>query len=261
MTRWTGVAEAYAVSFGTLCAGPTNRLLYDTRGGTHLDVGCGTGDLAAAAAESGRLVTAIDSDPDMVAMTEDRLCGRADARVLEGSALDLPLRDASFTSVTANFVVNHLSDPRAGVREIRRVLCRGGRAAMTIWPSGPAAWAALVGGAFERAGVVPLPSGHLPEDLDFGRSVEGLASVCHEAGLDVLAQEELTWTWHITPQDLWRGISGGVATPGRMFLAQEPVVRQRANAAFDALAAQEAPHGLLSLPARAVYVLASRPAR
>lgn len=78
MTRWTGAADAYAASFGTLCAGPTNRLLHDTRGREHLDIGCGTGALVVAAADAGRSVTAIDSDPDMVAMTEDRLCGHDD---------------------------------------------------------------------------------------------------------------------------------------------------------------------------------------
>lgn len=126
MTRRTGAAAAYAVSFGTLCAGPMNRLLHDTSGRTHLDVGCGTGTLAGSALASGRSVTAVDADPEMVTTAGARLRG-SPARVLRASVLELPLPDASFDAVTANFVVNHLSDPRAGVEEIARVLRPGGR--------------------------------------------------------------------------------------------------------------------------------------
>lgn len=132
---------------------------------------------------------------------------------------------------------------------------------MTIWPAGPAAWAHLVGGAFEAAGVQRTPSEHLPGHLDFARSARGLAGICRDAGLDALAQEDLTWTWQITPEHLWRGVSGGVATPGRTFQAQGAEVRAAATTAFTALAAREAPDGLLRLPARAAYVLAGRPAR
>ena len=70
-------AESYEVSFGTLCSGTVERMLADTSasGGEigHLDLGCGTGGLAAAAVERGRDVTVVDSDPAMVARTRKRV--------------------------------------------------------------------------------------------------------------------------------------------------------------------------------------------
>ena len=49
----------------------------------------------------------------------------------------LPFADGTFHAVTANFVVNHVPDPRGAVRDLARVLRPGGRVAMTIWPAEP----------------------------------------------------------------------------------------------------------------------------
>ncbi|MGO2021604.1 MAG: class I SAM-dependent methyltransferase, partial [Brachybacterium tyrofermentans] len=70
MSSFDGVADAYRRSFATLCAGTVPALLEATAPGRdHLDVGCGTGELAIAAAREGRRVLAVDPDADMVALT------------------------------------------------------------------------------------------------------------------------------------------------------------------------------------------------
>lgn len=70
MSSFDGVADAYRRSCATLCAGAVPAMLEATSPGrVHLDVGCGTGDLALAAAREGRRVLAVDPDPDMVALT------------------------------------------------------------------------------------------------------------------------------------------------------------------------------------------------
>ncbi|MGO1949364.1 MAG: class I SAM-dependent methyltransferase [Mycobacteriaceae bacterium] len=231
-----------------------------TSGGLkHLDVGCGTGTLVASAVTRGREVTGIDTDADMAAVSQSRVAGTG-ANIHHASVLDLPFPDASFDAVTANFVVNHLPDPRAGLREMARVLEPGGPAAMTIWPAGPLGWSGLVGGAFDEAGVTPLPPQHLPEHLDFERSVAGLAGICMEAGLEITGQSTPSWTWRITPGALWRGVSGGVAGPGRAYLAQMPEARNAADQAFLELAEPETMEdGQLHLPMTASYVLATLP--
>lgn len=263
MTTWNNVADAYSRSFGTLCSETVDLLLDDTEIPdkpelTHLDVGCGTGHLAEAACARGRTVTAVDTGPDMVSMTRRRV--RNSVRVLEATVLDLPFADDTFDVTTANFVVNHLSDPRSGVREIGRTLRPGGHAALTIWPATPPGWAPLVTAAFTAGQVTPLPTQPLPEHLDFDRSVGGLAEICGEAGLDVVDQRTVTWDWQVSPDNLWAGVSGGVATPGRTFLAQDTAVQQAVKEAFVTHAADSVESdGLLHLPSSASYVLATKP--
>lgn len=255
MSRWSGVSEAYAASFSTLCEGTIPRMLADLPDGPLLDAGSGTGTLTAAAREQGRDVSAVDSDPDMVAMTNAVAPGSCRAAALP----DLPFADASFSSIAANFVVNHLPDPRAGVRELARILAPGGRLAMTIWPAGGTGWAPLVAGAFDDAGALQVAGGRLPAHLDFPRTAEGLAELASDAGLHVLQAEVVSWLWEVEPAALWTGIAGGVATPGARYLAQTPDVQQRVRSAFDARATQLAEGGLLQLPNTAVYVLATAP--
>ncbi|GEM_PF-4844873 len=73
----------------------------------------------------------------MVARTRKRVPLAATYRA---SALELPPGSGTFDVVTANFLVNNLPDPRRGMAEIARMLRPGGRAAVTIWPTGSLPW-------------------------------------------------------------------------------------------------------------------------
>ena len=89
-----------------------------------VDVCCGTGDLALAAAQAGGLVTGVDFS--------ERMLERARAKAPEldwvrGDALDLPFADATFEAATVGFGVRNLADLEGGLRELRRVLVPGGR--------------------------------------------------------------------------------------------------------------------------------------
>lgn len=253
MHKWSGVAEAYRHSFGTLCEGTVERLLLDTSGVRHLDVGCGSGVLAARAAALGREVVAVDADPDMVTVSETVVPGR----VLEGSLPDLPFDEGEFDVVTANFVINHVADPRGAMRELARVARPGGYVAATIWPALGSAWGALVADAFQAAGVIPSPSPRLSPELDFERSVDGLRGLAETAGLQTMQATQLQWVWTVSVDALWRGIAGGVATVGQQFLAQTPVVQRAAEAAFRSAAEGLADDGALQLPSTAVYIVAT----
>lgn len=262
MSTWNGVAEAYRRSFATLCAGTDDTLVEATGPAhVHLDVGCGTGSLALAAARQGRRVIAVDPDPDMVAMTRRAVSPSGlDVDVFGAGAPSLPLDDSSVDAVTANFVVNHVPDPRASVRDLARVAAPSARVAMTIWPASPGPHLAAYASAAEGADAVPVPSSRLAPERNFERSPAGLAELAENAGLRIEHAGEVHWTWRVTADDLFAGIAGGIAGPGRIHQVQTEAVREKIEERVRGLWAQySADDGVLAFPVTAVLVVAVRP--
>ncbi|HVM58066.1 MAG TPA: methyltransferase domain-containing protein [Gaiellaceae bacterium] len=103
----------------------------DLRGRRVLEVGCGTGVLAAALAErDAARVWAVDEEPAMVEVARARLPRGAGVRV--GRAEELPFRDAWFERAVQRLVV-HLVDRSRALPELRRVLATGGRAVVATF--------------------------------------------------------------------------------------------------------------------------------
>jgi SAM-dependent methyltransferase len=95
-----------------------------------LDVCCGTGLVARAAAGRGANVTGIDISEDMIAMAEAK--GLA-CRFQVGDAEALPFGDAHFDRVLCNFGLYHLPEPDLAIAEAARVLRPDGVYAFTTW--------------------------------------------------------------------------------------------------------------------------------
>ena len=89
-----------------------------------LDACCGTGDLAVAARRHGAQVVGLDFSERMLERARRKA---PDVEFVQGDVLALPFDDASFDSVTVGFGVRNVEDLDAGLRELRRVLRRGGR--------------------------------------------------------------------------------------------------------------------------------------
>jgi demethylmenaquinone methyltransferase / 2-methoxy-6-polyprenyl-1,4-benzoquinol methylase len=89
-----------------------------------LDACCGTGDLAIAAWHVGGIVTGADFSERMLARAEAK---SAEIEWVQGDVLALPFDDDSFDAVTVGFGVRNLEDLERGLRELGRVLRRGGR--------------------------------------------------------------------------------------------------------------------------------------
>ncbi|HEY3015954.1 MAG TPA: class I SAM-dependent methyltransferase [Nocardioides sp.] len=259
--HWAGVADAYAATFARLCAGAIPAVIDASEiayGDRVLDVGAGTGELATALVELGATVTAVEPDQDMAALCARRTRDLAvDVRL--GGLPDLPVPDASYDVVVANFVVNHVDDPRAGLRSLVRAARPDGRVVATIWPSGTTDQARLFKQVMEAAGATPPTSTRLPPELDFERSETGLADLFEYAGLTDITTRATAHDWRVRPEVFWAGVGAGIGVIGRTYLAQETDVRRRMDAEFDRLRAPLMDGEELVLPSPAVLATGLRP--
>jgi ubiquinone/menaquinone biosynthesis C-methylase UbiE len=97
-----------------------------------LDVGAGPGALTAelVARLGADAVVAVDPSETFVAANRERHPG---VDVQRAGAEDLPFPDGSFDAALAQLVVHFMSDPVAGLREMRRVTRDGGVVATCVW--------------------------------------------------------------------------------------------------------------------------------
>src|SRR5690606_1952758 len=120
--------------------------------------------------------------------------------IVDGALPSLPYPDAAFAAVTANFVLNHVADPRAAAAEMARVTASGGVLAATTWTVSPSwFWVKIV----ERARLAPVTGEKLPADKDFERTAAGFERMLRESGWHAVKVQELSWTWHAQQEALW----------------------------------------------------------
>lgn len=139
------------------------------------DLGCGTGQLAAAVAPVVRRVVAVDESAEMLAAARARLAGFGNVELQHGELELLPLREAELDLAVLALVLPYLPEPGRAVAEAARALQPGGRLVVVdlqpherteygetmghLWLGfGPAqvlAWFTAAGLATGR--VVPLP--------------------------------------------------------------------------------------------------------
>lgn len=147
----TAAAEVYDEFFVPALFGQWTERLLDAAGvgagDRVLDVGCGTGALAAAAAArvgARGEVVGLDPNPGMLAVA-----GRRPDRVgwRQGVAEALPFPDGRFDQVVSQFVWMFLDDHVAAARELARVLAPGGSMAVATWSAvdDSPGYAAMVG--------------------------------------------------------------------------------------------------------------------
>jgi demethylmenaquinone methyltransferase/2-methoxy-6-polyprenyl-1,4-benzoquinol methylase len=92
-----------------------------------VDVCCGSGDLALAAAGAGGRVTGVDFSQPMLERARRKAPG---VEWVEADALALPFADGTFDAVTIGFGLRNLAEPARGLAEMRRVLRSDGRIAV-----------------------------------------------------------------------------------------------------------------------------------
>jgi SAM-dependent methyltransferase len=233
---WSERAATFEMLVGRATAAAIEPLL-DAAGVTAssrvLEVGCGLGDLAAAAAARGAAATGTDLAAGMVEAARRRHPALA-FTVADGEAL--PYEAGVFDATVSAFVINHLPDAERGTAEMVRVTQSGGRVAVAMW--GPFERVALLGlpaRAAAAAGVAADDGPGGPDSLRFTRAEE-LVAVLAGAGLADLALHEIAYTLPVAGFDeLWNGVLGGSVRTSRRLAAG-------GDAARDALRALAEPY-------------------
>ncbi|HSS60886.1 MAG TPA: bifunctional demethylmenaquinone methyltransferase/2-methoxy-6-polyprenyl-1,4-benzoquinol methylase UbiE [Candidatus Limnocylindrales bacterium] len=161
------------------------------RGGSALDVACGSGkltaELAKIAGRDGR-VAGVDFSARMLDIAR---AAHPELEFIEGDALNLPFDDAAFDASTIAFGLRNLADPVRGLREMGRVIKPGGRAVVLEFVRPPRG---LVGSAYRAYLRTLLPalggllSGepdayrYLSDTVDLYRTPVELGEMARQAG-------------------------------------------------------------------------------
>jgi ubiquinone/menaquinone biosynthesis C-methylase UbiE len=128
--RATDQLQVNAALLRVLAAAPGDRLL---------EAGCGSGilcrQIAPAVAPDGQ-VTGLDISPELVSIAQNlaRQADQVDSiHWCTGKAEALPFQEASFTGALAARLFLHVAHPEAVLRDLKRVLCPGGKLVAIDW--------------------------------------------------------------------------------------------------------------------------------
>ncbi|GAA4024408.1 methyltransferase domain-containing protein [Arthrobacter methylotrophus] len=176
-----------------------------TAGTSVLDVGCGPGSITCDFAElvAPAKAVGLDRSPEIVAQAASLASGRGVENVefVTGNIYDLDFEDETFDLVHAHQVLQHLTDPVAALREMRRVAKPGAIVAvrdadfhgMSWYPEVPELddWMELYQKIARRNGAEP----------DAGRR---LVSWAQQAGFTDVAPSSSNWLYATAQQRRWQ---------------------------------------------------------
>lgn len=173
-------------------------------GARALDVACGTGDLSLELAErTGARIVGTDFCRPMLEIAARKSSAKDFSEIpfVEGDALKLPFADSSFEAVTIAFGLRNLASVEGGLKELRRVLKPGGRAAILEFstPVIPG-FRALFRFYFTRVlprigGMVSGSRGayeYLPDSVSRFPDQKRLAAMMNDAGFEEVEYKNLT---------------------------------------------------------------------
>ena len=261
---WCRVAQRYDTAFGSATTQAITPMLDAAgiaAGARVLDVACGPGYVAAAAAARGASVLGIDFAAEMVHLARLKWPALA-FEVGDAERLNLPA--ASFDVVLMNFGILHLADPHAAIAQAFAVLRPGGSFAFTVWlPPPQTVPFAIVLEAVEQhgqlnIGVPPGPPMFRFSDQDEAARTLAAAGfgAIHNAPLDISLTLE-------APDDLFQiMLEGGVRTSG-LLKAQSATalakIREHMHARVMSWQVPESPRPIYRLPMPARLITALRP--
>jgi ubiquinone/menaquinone biosynthesis C-methylase UbiE len=257
---WQGAARRYDDAFGSLTRQAIDPLLdaAQVRAGARvLDVASGPGYAAAAAAQRGAQVAALDFSGAMVEMARSQ---NPEIEFREGDAGALPFADGSFDAVVMNFGMLHLAQPERAVSEALRVLRPGGRYAFTVWakPEEAVGFGIILDAVRKHGNPdVPLPLG--PPFFRFSDASE-CDNVLKVAGFRNVDVRKVPQVWRFSACGLLfeAFLAGTVRTQGLLHAQSAPAL-EAIREAVGRVAGEYENHGTVEIPMPAVLAAALKP--
>lgn len=221
-----------------------------------LDLCCGTGLVAAAAAAQGASVTGIDISESMIEEARRKEIAAA-FEVGDAEALSFP--DASFDRVICNFGLYHLPDPDRAISEAARVLKPGGRYAFTTW-HGPdvSPLFAIIPAAVQAHGTIDVGLPPAPPPFRLAEQGESMR-VMKEAGFEDVAFAEFTSLLECPIDEVIEFLEQGTVRMTMMLRAQTLEARRRIEDEVHRRLSAYAERGVLCLPMPAIVVTGMTP--
>ncbi len=218
-----------------------------------LDVGAGTGTGTRRLVElvGPERVAAVDPSESFLEGLRARLPG-IDVRL--ASAESLPFEDDMFDAALGQLVLNFMSDPEAGVAEMRRVTRSGGVVAGCVWDyPGEMTLLRAFWDAAAKLDSVGVQAVDERTGMRFARSGE-LGELWRQVGLaDVEEGEIVVSAEYAGFDDLWEPFREGVGPAGRYAASLDPEQLEAVKARYRRGLA--APGGAFSLSARAWFAV------
>jgi SAM-dependent methyltransferase len=219
---WEKAAPAYLATFADATR-PFCEAILDAAaigpGMRMLDLACGPGLLAIAAAGRGADASGLDFSPAMLALARAASPGTT---FCEGDAEAMPIADAAFDAVVSSFGVHHFPRPAAALAEAHRILRPGGRLAFTTWaePARNVAWRLLFDAIRAHGDIdaakTPPSGGNLG-------SADAVGKLVSEAGFAGVSAETVRREWRLaSPHDLIAALRRGTVRTATLIDAQPP---------------------------------------
>jgi SAM-dependent methyltransferase len=257
---WEKAATEYDRRFGELtiqAAGPLLDAAGAAPGLRLLDVACGPGYVAAAAARKGSSVVGIDFSSEMVAIARS---ANPELEVHEGDAENLNLEDCSFDAVVMNFGMLHLERPENAIAEAFRVLRPGGRYAFTVWdvPEKAAGFGIILHSLKTHGNPdVPLPAG--PPFFRFSDPEESKRTLTAQGFVNVQTLQ-VPQAWNLeSGEALLETFRTAAVRTAALLNAQAPAALKKIQAEIVARVEAFRSIDCLTLPMPAILTSALRP--
>jgi ubiquinone/menaquinone biosynthesis C-methylase UbiE len=257
---WQNAAETYHDYWGELTQQSVEPLLDAlavNAGGELLDVACGPGYVAAAAAKRGARAAGVDFSEAMIGIAA-QLHPLVEFR--EGDAEHLPFAADRFSAIAINYGIHHLSQPMRALREARRVLRPGGRVAFTVWATTDVTkGGSIVYDAMKQHGTLHVPLPPAPPLWRLDKCADA-CRVLREAGFEEPIAVHVAQTWRLAlAEDFFRAFyDGSVRTKALLRAQTAPAlieIRRTMNASLKSYERA----GRIEIPMAAVLVFARKP--
>jgi ubiquinone/menaquinone biosynthesis C-methylase UbiE len=196
------------------------------------DIGCGNGAFTELLVErcTPSRVFGVDPSPEQLAYARTRHTAGI-AEFTEGSAMDLPLADASVDAAVMALVIFFVPDPKKGIAEMVRIARPGGTIAAYAWD--------ILGGGFpwdvlENAMAADGAPARQPPSVEAAK-LDRLEALWTEAGLQSVVTRQITVERTFESfDDFWetaRMLPGAVPVLAAMPAAKLAALKERVRAA------------------------------